>query len=106
MILSESDRELVIDYIAQERAETWNECWDDYSHVLDWLIELVKNDSREEALYEVVRTLDISEWGYTALNNRSDESLLQFFLDHYDVDPSQHMIDAFVTGRILELALG
>jgi len=98
-MLSESDREMVINYLARERAETA------MFHTEDYLADLGWTSDDEEFWYHVYRKEGIPEWKLKPFEEASSEELLDLYLSFYDVDPDEHLMDRFVAGRILQAAL-
>lgn len=76
-------RELIVDYIAQCEAEDWAaDCRVPYAYA-----------------YAVVRKAGdgIESW--------SDQRLLRFYVERFDLDPTEHQMDLYVTGLVLNFAL-
>ena len=98
--LSASDREVVIDYLARERAETA------ICHVEDYEADLGWSSDSEEFWYRVFRKEGVAHWGLLPFEEQTDEELLRHYLSWYDVNPEEHMMDAFVAVLILNAAFG
>ena len=94
-----SDRETLIDYIARERAETA------MAHVEDYRADLGWTSENEDFWYHVFRKVGIPEWKQKPFEKMTEQELLEFYVAHYDVDPEQHLMDAWVTGEIFNRAL-
>jgi hypothetical protein len=96
-----SDREMLIDYIARERAETWMAHGEEIRDETG--LDIPEKD-REDFFYQVIRQEGVPAWRFEPMEKRTNQELFQFYLDHYDVDPEQHLMDAWVTGEILNRA--
>jgi hypothetical protein len=107
MNLSESDREVVINYIARERAETWVINARDGSFAASGLARFDGKD--EEFFYNLARKgpnpPDWATYDVIALEERTDQELFEVYLYFYCVDPQEHMMDLFVASKIVAEAL-
>jgi hypothetical protein len=112
MILTESDREVVVNYLAVFFAEDFAGCERDHFEACHgW------SSGNERFLYHVVRTetlfgLDPAHPNHAEaggnlfpLEKCSDEKLVQFYIDRFDFDTGEYMMDKFVTGLVLSYAL-
>jgi hypothetical protein len=98
MILSESDRELVIDYIARERAQYWVSSPECHGREWGW------STDDEEVYYRILRIVGVPFWDWKPLEEQTDAELLAFYIAYYDLEPDFHMMDLWVTSKIFALA--
>jgi hypothetical protein len=98
--MNQSDREMLIDYMARERAETA------ICHVEDYRADLGWSSDDEDFWYHIFRKVGITQWDQKPFEQMTDQELLELFVYWYDVDPEQHLMDAWVTGEIFNRAFG
>ena len=98
--MNSSDREMLIDYIARERAETA------ICHIEDYRADLGWSSDDENFWYHLFRTQGVPEWNQKPFEQMTDQELLEFYVFCYDVDPEQHLMDLWVTNVILNRAFG
>jgi hypothetical protein len=95
MNLNQSDREMLIDYIAGERAETA------ICHIEDYRTDLGWTSNDENFWYHVFRKVGIPQWSQKPFEEMTDQELFEFYVYLYDVNPDDHMMDAWVTSVII-----
>lgn len=84
--LSAENRERLVDYIASDLAERWS----------------MDTGCDEGLLYALFRKVPAPEWKTKALDDLTDEELVEHYMAAYDLDTVEHEMDAFVVGLVHE----